>query len=120
MPTASKMPTHEGAIALSTVEAELRREDAYAREGHTARTLVREPDLRIVFVAMQEGASMTDHQVDQTGAIQVLTGRVRLRFPERVVELMTGQLFIVPAGVKHEVDAAIESTFLLTIGWDGK
>jgi hypothetical protein len=36
---------------------EMRREDAYQREGHTGRTLVREEDLRIVLVASSCSAS---------------------------------------------------------------
>jgi quercetin dioxygenase-like cupin family protein len=119
MQTESNMPKLQDAIALSTIEADLRREDAYARDGHTARTLLREPDLRVVVVALQEGASMADHQIDQTGSIQVLTGQIRLRFPERGVELKAGQLFIIPAGAKHEVNAMVESAFILTLGWRG-
>lgn len=115
-----RSPEHQDAIALGTLEAELRREGGYARDGHTARTLLREPDLRIVFIVMRQGASMAPHRIDETGSIHVVTGRLRVRFPERVVELAAGQLLIVAAGAAHEIDAMPESAFVLTIGWHGK
>jgi quercetin dioxygenase-like cupin family protein len=115
-----RSPERQDAIALAALEAELRREDGYARDGHTARTLLREPDLRIVFIVMRPGASMAPHQVGETGSIHVVTGQVRVRFPERVVDLTAGQLLIIGAGATHEIDGMSESAFVLTIGWHGK
>lgn len=41
-------PTHRGPVFdLAAIDAEMRREDAYQREGHAARTLIREDDMRI-------------------------------------------------------------------------
>jgi hypothetical protein len=37
---------------VTAAERELRQEETYARNGHAARTLVVQPDLRIVLVAM--------------------------------------------------------------------
>ena len=51
---------HEIVFDLAAVDSELRKEDAYQREGHTARTLVREPDLRIVLVVMKAGTRIAD------------------------------------------------------------
>jgi len=108
----------QDAIALGSLEAELRRQDAYTRDGHTARTLVREPDLRIVFVAMRGGASMAPHRTDQTGSILVISGQLRVRFPDRVLELAAGQLLVIPAAATHELDAIVDSACVITLGWD--
>lgn len=104
---------------LVAMSDELRRESAYEQTGHTARTLVRTPDLRVVLVALQANARMAEHQVEQTASIQVLRGTVRLTLPERTVELRTGELLVMEAGLSHDVDATEESAFLLTLGWDG-
>jgi hypothetical protein len=41
---------------LATVDLQMRREEAYTRHGHTARTLVRERDLRITLGFSQGSA----------------------------------------------------------------
>jgi quercetin dioxygenase-like cupin family protein len=104
---------------LLAVDSELRKQVAYLREGHTARTLVRKPDLRIVLVAMQAGARMAEHRADETASVHALSGHVRLRLPEKVVELAAGRLLVIERGLKHDVEAVIESAFLLTLGWRG-
>lgn len=107
-------------VDLGLSDAELRDEDAYSRDGHTARTLVRESDLRIVLIAMRKGASISEHHTDHTASIQVLTGHIRIRFADVVSELQAGQLFVLEAGAPHDVKAEVESSFLLTLGWRDK
>jgi hypothetical protein len=72
-------PIIEGAVFdLAAIDRQLRSEDAYRRDGHTARTLVREPALRIVLVVMQAGARIAEHRAQEITSIQALTGHVRL------------------------------------------
>jgi quercetin dioxygenase-like cupin family protein len=107
-------------IDLGHSDLELRREDAYGRDGHTARTLVREADLRIVHIAMRKGASISEHHTDHTASIHVLSGHVRVRFSGSVADVPAGHLFVFEAGAPHEVDADVDSSFLLTLGWRNK
>ena len=104
---------------LLALDSELRRHDAYLREGHTARTLVRKADLRVVLVVMQAGARMAEHRADETASVHALSGHVRLRLPEKVVELPAGRLLVIERGLRHDVEAVAESAFLLTLGWRG-
>ena len=104
---------------LLALDSELRKNDAYLREGHTARTLVRKPDLRVVLVVMQAGARMAEHRADETASVHALSGHVRLRLSEKVVELAAGQLLVIERGLRHDVEAVAESAFLLTLGWRG-
>ena len=55
---------------LSALDTELRREPAYALSGFTARTLIRESDLRVVLIVMKAGARMPDHRAEETASIQ--------------------------------------------------
>ena len=102
---------------LATAERELRAEDAYLRQGHTARTLVREPDLRILLLVMKVDSRIAEHQANETASIHALSGHVRLHLLGRVVDLRSGQLLVLERGLRHDVEAVLDSAFLLTLGW---
>jgi len=118
--TQADSPTAPGTtFDTVAVDAELQRSDAYLREGHTARSLVRKPDLRIVLVAMKAGARIAEHHADETASIHALSGHVRLRLPAETIDLSAGRLLVLERGVKHGVEAVADSTFLLTLGGRG-
>lgn len=102
---------------LVTADREMRHEEAYTREGHTARTLARERDLRIVLVVMKATARIAEHHAKETVSIQALSGHLRLRILNKVVELPAGQLLVLEGGLRHDVEAVLESAFLLTLGF---
>lgn len=102
---------------LAAAERELRQVDAYVREGHAARTLVREPDLRIVLLVMKAGGRIAEHHADETASIHALGGHLRLHVQDRVVELPAGGLLVLERGLRHDVEAVLESALLLTLGW---
>ena len=114
-------PIHQGVVfGLGSIDAEMRREDAYQREGHTARTLAREDDLRIVLVVMKAGARITEHRANDTASIHALSGHVRLRLPDKVADLPAGRLLVLERGLRHDAEAVADSAFLLTLGWQAK
>ncbi len=114
-------PTHQGPVFdLADISAEMRREDAYQRDGHTARTLIREDDMRIVLIVMRAGARMAEHRANDTASIHALSGHVRLRIPDNAVDLPAGSLLVLERGLRHDVEAVTESAFLLTLGWQAK
>jgi quercetin dioxygenase-like cupin family protein len=104
---------------LAALDSELRKSDAYAREGHTARTLVRKPDLRIVLVVMKAGARIAEHRADKTASVHVLGGQLRVRLPDEVADLSAGRLLVIERELNHDVEAVADSAFLLTLGWRG-
>jgi quercetin dioxygenase-like cupin family protein len=111
----------QGAVFdLAAIDAEMRREDAYERDGHTARTLVRADDIRIVLIVMRAGARIAEHQANETASIHALSGHVRLRLPDRDAELPAGRLLVLERGLRHDLEAIAESAFLLTLGWQAK
>ena len=110
--------TREGAIFdLASAARDMRQEDAYARDGHTARTLVRDPDLRIVLIVMKAGSRLAGHQANETASIHALSGHFRLQLSDRVVDLHAGSLLVLERGLRHDVASIVESAFLLTLGW---
>jgi quercetin dioxygenase-like cupin family protein len=95
----------------------MRQQEAYTRHGHAARTLTRERDLRIVLIVMKAAGRVAEHQTKQTASIHVLSGQLRLHMPSGVVELSAGQLLVIEGGLRHDVEAVLESAFLLTLGF---
>ena len=109
---------------FGVIDQEMRREEAYSREGHTARTLVREPDVRVVLIAMKAGSRIAQHTARVTTSIQTLAGHVRLQLPrlarqheDRIVDLPVGRLLVLARGNEHDVEAVGDSAVLVTFGW---
>ena len=113
-------PVQSIALDIAPIAAELRGEGIYEREGHTARTLVREKDLRVVLVVMKGGGIIKEHRANQTASVHVLSGHVRVRLRDRLVDLPSGRLLVLEAGLPHAVEAMDETAFLLTLGWHEK
>ncbi len=99
---------------LAAADLGLRSEAAYNRDGHTARTLVREPAMRVVLVVIRAGAKIDEHRSGDTASIHALTGHIRLGLPDHTVDLAAGRLLVIAPGVTHGVEAVSDSAFLLT------
>ena len=116
----SDSATEEGAVFdLAAADSELRKAAAYLQEGHTARTLVHQPDLRVVLVVMKAGTRIPEHGADGTATVHALSGQLRLGTSEQTADLGVGSLFVLERGVRHDVEAVTDSAFLLTLGWRG-
>ena len=110
-------PEHGLTFDLGRIERELRQEDAYEHDGHTARTLLKTPDLRVLLIVMKGGSRMAEHQANASGSIQALSGQLSCHLPDRKVELTAGQLLVLAGGLRHDVEATVDSTLVLTLGW---
>ncbi len=84
---------------------------------HTAKTLVKHPDLRVVLVALRAGARLHQHETGARVSIQTLSGLIDVLLPGTVTELPAGHLVALDRAVPHEVVARCDSAFLLTIAW---
>lgn len=113
------------AFDLAEIAREMRGESEYAHgEGHAARTIVRAHDLRVVLIAIRAGAHIAEHLAQGTVAIQLVSGRVRIRLPrlarqheDRFEELAPGRLLALDGGLAHSVEAVEDSALLVTLGW---
>ncbi len=59
------------AFDLGHIEKELQQESAYWREGHTARTLVLAPDLRVVLITIKGGSRIAEHDSSESASEHV-------------------------------------------------
>ena len=112
-----EVPHHGVVFDLSAVATELRELEGYHRDGHIARTLVREEDLRVVLIVATAGARITEHQAKDTVSIHTVHGNVRLTLSgDDGVDLSAGQVLVLEGALPHDVEALTESTLLLTLG----
>lgn len=84
---------------------------------HTANTIVKYPDLRIVLVALKAGARLHEHRTAGRVAIQSLSGEIRVHLEGTAIDMPAGKLLTLDHDVPHDVEAAKDSVFLLTIAW---
>ncbi len=118
-------PEFGAAFDLAEIAQEMHGEAEYTHgHGHAARTIVRAHDLRVVLIAMRSGAHIAEHVAPASVAIQVLSGRVRLRLPrlarqheDRFEELSPGRLLAMEGGLAHSIEALEESALLVMLGW---
>jgi quercetin dioxygenase-like cupin family protein len=94
----------------------LRRQAAYAAGEPTGTTLLKEPNLRIVLMALRAGGRMVEHRASGPISVQPLEGRFRFSLQDQGVELAVGQMLALEPGIPHSVEAIEDSVFLLTIG----
>jgi quercetin dioxygenase-like cupin family protein len=85
--------------------------------GHTARTLFKKSDFRMVLISMEKGSSLKEHHADGTISVQVLKGSIRFSAQGETHTLQVNNMAALGASIKHEVEALEESAFLLTIAW---
>jgi quercetin dioxygenase-like cupin family protein len=97
---------------------QLHRDESWLQTtGRSSKTLVKYPDLRIVLIAMKANTRMHGHTAAGRISVHSLSGNIRLHLPERVVDLPSGHLLTLDQCVPHDVEAAEDSAFLLTLSW---
>lgn len=107
-------------LELAREVEELRKGEPWRVNGHNAKTLVKYPDLRVVLIALNQGASLGEHKARGRVSIHTLEGHVRLKSGGQVVDLPVGCLLALERSVPHDVEAVTSSILLLTIAWPPK
>jgi quercetin dioxygenase-like cupin family protein len=104
-------------VNLSAEVARLRTEEAWSKSGRNSKTLAKYPDFRIVLVALKAGLALERHKAGARISIQALSGRLRLKMSERMVDLPAGHLLTLDRDLEHDVEAIEDGAFLLTVSW---
>ena len=103
-------------VDLGTELAVLRTTDSYKAADHAAKTIVKQPGIRVVLIALKAGGHMHEHHADWAITVQGVDGNVEFNVAGRTVALTAGHLLTVAAGTPHQVTGIDESALLLTIG----
>lgn len=92
-----------------------------SRGGRNARTLVKHPDFRVVLTILKAGSRIQGHRASGRISIQTVRGHLRMRVSQAdtvdTIELPAGHVLALDRGVHHDVEALVDSAFLLTIAW---
>ena len=73
-------------LDLITMAEQLRYEAAWS-DGRNSRTLVKHTDFRLILTVMRPGARLHSHQARGTVLIQVMSGRIRARVLDDIVDV---------------------------------
>ena len=89
------------------------------QSGHTAKTLVKFPNFRVVLITMKTGGRLEKHRTEGRISVQTLTGRISFRIADQSMDLSAGQMLTLEREIPHDIEAVTDSAFLLTIAWPG-
>ena len=94
-------------------------------KGHTARTLFKKTDFRMVLISLKlgnpvDGAALNEHHADGTISVQVLKGSIRFISQGEAHTLRQNSIVTLGPSISHQVEAIEEAAFLLTIAWPDK
>jgi quercetin dioxygenase-like cupin family protein len=95
---------------------QLRSEERW-QSGHTAKTLAKYSDFRVVLIVMKTGGRLEKHRTAGQISVHTLDGRIRFSTAKQSVELATGQMLTLEQDILHDVEGIVDSAFLLTIAW---
>jgi quercetin dioxygenase-like cupin family protein len=98
----------------ATEEAKVTDQAASSKQGRSAKTLVKQGQLRVTLLALQKGTELSAHQVEGDLSIQVLRGALEIRTSEDTIRVPKGGLAVLRAGVRHDACALRNTTALLT------
>lgn len=90
------------------------------QSGHTAKTLAKYPDFRVVLIVIKTGGRLEKHRTEGRISVHTVDGRIRFTTTERSVELAVGQMLTLEKDISHDVEGIVDSAFLLTIAWPDK
>lgn len=94
---------------------QIKNEAAWEKSDRNAITIFKSDKLRIVLVALKEGAEMKTHTAPGMISVQVLDGLIKFSIENEVAERSKGQMLALHTGIPHSVLATEESVFLLTL-----
>jgi quercetin dioxygenase-like cupin family protein len=87
------------------------------QKGHTAKTLFKKADFRMVLICMEKGSVLKEHHADGTISVQVLKGSIRFIAQGETRTLREKSVITLGASIKHQVEGLEDAAFLLTISW---
>jgi quercetin dioxygenase-like cupin family protein len=102
-------------IDILTFIEQIKHESTWKDKDRNAITVFKTNGMRIVLIALHEGAEMKTHSAEGIISIQVIDGRMKFYTSNQSVELGKGQMLALHKGIPHGVLAIKETIFLLTL-----
>lgn len=102
-------------LDLPAILGNMKNEATWRTAKRNAMTLVKQPILRVVLVALQAGAEIGAHQTEGPITVQAMEGRLAIHVDAEQFVLSAGQLLVLAPGLRHTMRAQEDSAFLLTL-----
>jgi quercetin dioxygenase-like cupin family protein len=105
------------------LEDEVRRlwQEEATRSGRNARTLVKHPDFRVVLTILKAQGRIQEHAASGRVSIHAIQGHLRLHVSHaeaaETIDLPAGHVLVLDRDIRHDVEALLDSAFLLTVAW---
>ena len=100
---------------LISLQAQIKNEEAYRNGDRNAITIFKSDGMRIVLIALHEGAEMKTHKAPGMISVQVLEGNIIFKTEQETTDRTAGQMLVLHTGIPHSVVAKKASVFLLTL-----
>ena len=102
-------------IDLSAFIAQIKQESTWKESDRNTITVFKTNGMRIVLIALHEGAEMIKHTANGVISVQVLEGKLQFNTDLQSVELNNGEMLALHERIPHSVVAIKETIFLLTL-----
>lgn len=93
----------------------IKSEESWKTGDRNSITVYKTDGMRIVLIAMHEGAIMPKHTAPGVISVHVLEGAINFITDERTVEITEGKMVTLHTRIPHTVAALKETVFLLTM-----
>ena len=97
----------------------LHRELEWQNFGRNSKTLVKQPDLRVVLSVLRHGVHIAEHTTRARICVHTVAGHVRMHVGVSAFDLPQGHLVALDWGMPRYIEAVEDSAFLMTLTWDG-
>lgn len=94
---------------------QIKSETAWQNSDRNGLTLLHSDQLRIVLIALKQGAEMTPHGIDNASFVQVVEGRIWIETLEQSLSLDAGEALALAPGIPRSLFAEEEAVVLLTL-----
>lgn len=102
-------------INLPLFMEQIKQESSWKDSDRNAITVFKTNGLRIVLIALHEGAEMARHTANGIISVQVLEGQLQFNTDKQSVELNKWQMLALHERIPHSVRAIKETILLLTL-----
>ncbi len=103
------------ALDLRAILGSMKQEATWQTARRNAMTLVKQPILRVVLVALQAGAEVGAHETEGPVTVQMIEGRLGIHVGDEQLDLGAGQLLVIAPNLVHSMRAESDAAFLLTL-----
>lgn len=98
-----------------TTEIELLHRAEAWQAGISLKKLVRYPDFRITLTAMKADTRIEMHRNPGRISVQTVDGHIQMHAADKTFDLPKGRVLVLDRAVPHDVEALVDSAFLLTV-----